>query len=197
MKITVKNGKILSSEKKKTDKGGVVRLPVADSIAQANGMKLAEDFVKKHEGRTFMLDKNLKISEEVKGNEVKPAKVRLAGTMRENGKYVFNEEEKRTIAMALANKQVDKGLVEDEKRSVMSKFKDQIDRICLDINKYSRNLIDGYEHRDFECHVDLDWATNTKQFISVDSGKVIAERALCPSDYQLKMDMQEAPEEKE
>jgi hypothetical protein len=104
--------------------------------------------------------------------------------------------EKTVIAMNLANKQVDKGLVEDEKRSVMSKFKDQIDRICLDINKFSRNLIDGYEYRDFECHVEIDWASNTKRYIAVDGGSVISERALDPSDYQLKMDMKEANEEK-
>jgi hypothetical protein len=194
MKITVKNGVILSSSKKHTDKKGIVTVQFADFIAQANGLSLAENFVKKHEGRTFNLDKEFKIAEEVNNKEATPVKVRLAGTTRSNGKYIFTDDDKRVIAMSLANKQVDKGIVEDEKRSVMSNFKERIDRICLDINKLSRNLIDGYEYRDFECHVEINWAENTKSYITVDGGDVLSVRALDPSDYQLKLDMQDATE---
>lgn len=190
MKITVKEGVILSNDKKATDKAGRVKLEVADQIAMANGMGAAESFVKSHEGRTFILNKELKIVEQVgKDDQVRPAKVRLAGTARENGKYTFKDEEKQVLALDLANRQVDKGIVEDERRSKMSEYKDRLDRISMDINKLSRCLIDGYEFRDFECHVDIDWATNTKSFIDVKSGAVIATRALAPSDYQLKMDI--------
>jgi hypothetical protein len=136
------------------------------------------------------------VKKQKKQTEEKPKKVRLAGTTRANGKYTFSEEEKKTIAMNLANKQMDKGLVEDEKRSVMSSFQDRINRIIADINKLTRNYIDGYEYRDFECHVEIDWATNTKSFIAVDTGLSISTRALDPSDYQLNLDMQEAKEEK-
>ncbi len=122
--------------------------------------------------------------------------LRLAGTTRANGRYVFSEKEKKEIALKLANRQMDKGIVEDEKKSVMSQYKDRIDRIVMDINKMSRNLIDGYEHRDFECHVDIDWAKNMKFYVAVESGKIVAERPLDPSDYQLKIDFKK-PENKE
>lgn len=125
----------------------------------------------------------------------KTKKLRLAGTTRANGRYIFSEKEKKEIALKLANRQMDKGIVEDEKKSVMSQYKDRIDRIVMDINKMSRCLIDGYENRDFECHVDIDWAQNMKFYIAVETGKVVAERPLDPSDYQLSMDMKEAPKE--
>ena len=128
--------------------------------------------------------------------EKAPDKIRLAGTTRANGKYIFTEEEKRTIGLQLANRQVDKSMIEDEKRSVMSKYKDQLDRTQMDINKMSRHIIDGYEFRDFECHVEIDWAANTKSYIAVDGGMVIAVRALDPSDYQLKLNMEEDEAEK-
>lgn len=126
----------------------------------------------------------------------KNKKLRLAGTTRANGRYVFSEKEKKDIALKLANRQMDKGIVEDEKRSVVSEFKERIDRIVMDINKLSRCLIDGYEYREFECHVDIDWAKNMKFFVAVETGKIVAERALDPSDYQLKLDMDEPKKEK-
>lgn len=195
MKITVKGGMILTSEKKVTDKNGVVRITIADEIAKANKLGTAENFVKKHEGRTFVLNANYKIVEDVKAEGI-PVKVRLAGTTRANGKYVFSDEEKANIAKQMAEKHRDSDIVEDEKRSAMSGYKDRLDRIAADINKLTRNYLDGYEFRDFECHVEIDWAANIKRYIAVDGGAVIAERALDPSDYQLKMDMKEASQPK-
>ena len=192
MKITIKDGMILSSTKKFTDKKGIVTLQFADFIAQANGLTNAENFTKKHNSRTFVLDKEFNIVEEVKGDKSMPAKVRLAGTTNANGKYVFTDEDMKVIAMGLANKQMDKGMVEDEKRSVMSSFQDRLNRIIADINKLTRTYIDGYEYRDFKCHVEIDWAANTKSYIAVDGGAVISVRALDPSDYQLNLDMEEA-----
>ena len=197
MKITVKDGVILSSTKKITDKKGIVTVQFADIIAQSNGLNVAENFVKKHNGRTFVIDKQFKIIEEMKGDAAKPAKVRLAGTTRANGKYTFTDEDKKKIAMSLANRQMDKGMVEDEKKSVMSSFQNRLNRIIADINLLTRKYLDGYEYRDFECHVEIDWAANTKSYIAVDGGSVIAVRALDPSDYQLNLDIQEAVVKKE
>ncbi len=101
-------------------------------------------------------------------------------TVIQNGKYYFTDFEKQEIAVTLANKQVDKTAVEDEKKSSMSDFKDQIDRLSLDINKMSRLIINGYENRDFGMHV--------KRFIDIRTKNVIDERPLDPSDYQGQFD---------
>jgi hypothetical protein len=189
MKITIKSGVILSSSKKHTDLKGAVTLQYADFIAVANGQTTAEGFVKTHEGKTFNLDKDYKIADEVRGNDVVPARSRLGGTKKAHGKYIFSQDELKVIAMDLANKQLDEKIVEDEKKSVMSKFKDRLDQISLDLSKLSRCYRDGYDYKEIECYVDLDWTLKKKLFSSVASGELISSQDLCPSDYQLTLNM--------
>ncbi len=105
------------------------------------------------------------------------------------GKYVFNEDEKKEISKELANKQVDMNIVEDEKRSMVSQYKDRIDRFKFDINKLSRSIIDGFEYREFECWIEKDYDAHVKRYIDIHSNAVVAERPLDPSDYQQEMDI--------
>lgn len=99
------------------------------------------------------------------------------------GKYKFTEDEKKEIAGVLARK----NMVEDEKKSVMSSYKDRIDRFEMDINKLSRNIIDGYEIRDFECRVEKNYDAHIKEYFCIHSGELIDTRPLDPSDYQQRL----------
>ena len=105
-----------------------------------------------------------------------------------NGKYKFTEEEKAKMASSLANKQIDMKILEDEKKSVMSGYKDRIDRFEWEVNRLSRNIVDGFEFRDFECRVEKDYDAHLKRYYCVDSGELIDERPLDPSDYQQELD---------
>lgn len=105
------------------------------------------------------------------------------------GKYHFTDSEKASLSMQLANKQIDKRIIEDEKKSVMSDYKDRIDRFNFEINKFSRSIVDGYEMRDFECLIEKDYDAHLKRFKDIHSGRIIDERPLDPSDYQHKMEM--------
>lgn len=100
------------------------------------------------------------------------------------GKYFFTEEEKKTLSNQLANKQIDMRILEDEKKSVMSQYKDRIDRIKWDIARYSRNIVDGYEIRDFDCVVEKDYDAHLKRYVDERTGAIIAEKPLDPQDYQ-------------
>lgn len=105
-------------------------------------------------------------------------------TVLAKGKYEFSDTEKQGMGSALAAKYKDKSIIQDEKQSAMSQFKDRLDRVELDINNLSRNINDGYELRDFECVVEKDYDSHLKKFRCVRSKKIISEVPLDPSDYQ-------------
>ncbi len=100
------------------------------------------------------------------------------------GKYEFSDKEKQQMGQELALKYKDKAAINDEKQSVMSQFKDRIDRVELNINTLSRNINDGYELRDFECTVEKDFDAHLKHYRDVRTKKVISSVPLDPSDYQ-------------
>lgn len=128
--------------------------------------------------------KKYKNKKKLKGKEIIKAK-----TVITSGKYFFSEDEKKEISKTLANKHVDMSIIEDEKKSVMSKYKDRIDRFKLDINILSRNIIDGHEYRDFECYIEKDYDAHIKRYIDIHTEETIDERPLDPSDYQQEMDV--------
>lgn len=100
------------------------------------------------------------------------------------GKYHFSNEEKQELANRLANKQMDILLLKDEKKSVMSGYKDQLDRLSWETNQLSRGIVDGYEYRDFECTIEKDFDAHLKRYVDVHTGNLIDSRPLDPSDYQ-------------
>lgn len=105
------------------------------------------------------------------------------------GKYFFKKVEKEEMAGDLARTQMDKREVEDEKKSVMAGYKDRLDRFDFDINRLSRNVVNGYEMREFECKIVKNFTTHKKRFIDIRTKKLIDERPLDPSDYQKELDI--------
>ena len=103
------------------------------------------------------------------------------------GKYFFTEEEKANMSGSLAQKQIDKRIVEDERKSVMSDYKDRLDRFAWEINRLARGVVDGFEMRDFECRIVKDFEGHVKIYHDIHSGREIDRRPLDPSDYQQTM----------
>ena len=130
-----------------------------------------------------MKNKKEKNSEKPK-KEKKKAPIQ---TVIEKGNYHFNEKEKNMMSRELAQKQIDKRIVEDEKKSMMSDYKDRLDRFVWEINRLSRCVIDGYEIRDFECYIEMDYKAHLKKYVDIHTKRVINERPLDPSDYQTEM----------
>ena len=116
-------------------------------------------------------------------------------TVIERGKYRFSDKEKGEIANDLAQKQIDMKIVEDEKKSIMASYMDQLKRFLWDINRMSRDVVDGFEMRDFECIIEKDYKAHLKQYKDIHTGKIVAERPLDPSDYQQEFDEKKIQEE--
>lgn len=131
-----------------------------------------------------MARKSKSVWDESKGEEQKKEEPVIIPTVIHNGKYLFTDEEKARMASELANKQIDKRIIEDEKKSVVAQYKDRADRFDWEINKLSRAIVDGFEMRDFECRVEKDFQKHIKRFIDKRTGREIGTRPLDPSDYR-------------
>ena len=103
-------------------------------------------------------------------------------------KYEFTTEEKRDIAETLAIKTKDLEKAEDEKKSVMSAFKEKIDKIALDVKSSARKYTDGYEMRDIECVVERDFASGEVRYIRTDNGVVARTSKMTMAERQMKVE---------
>lgn len=102
--------------------------------------------------------------------------------------YEFTNEERQAMAKDLAKHEIDKNQIEDEKKSVMSGFKEKIDSLETKIKKLSHLVNNGYEERMYECNVVIDFDKKSKTFIDVVSGEVIDERVMDDAEYQMELD---------
>lgn len=68
-------------------------------------------------------------------------------------RYDFTASEVHDLSMKLANKTQDKSRITEEKKSVVSQYKSQIDAIDAELNGISSKVANGYEMRKVECEI--------------------------------------------
>lgn len=102
-------------------------------------------------------------------------------------KHTFTAEEKRELADKMAQRQTELVEKNQEKKTVMSGFKDTIARINLDISKLSRGYRDGWEYRDFEVIVCYDYFRKEKIYKDVSTGLEVDRQPFAPGDEQRKI----------
>lgn len=105
-------------------------------------------------------------------------------TQEVRAKYTFSPGELKDIGDALAGKIMGKAQLADEKRSVMSDFKDRLDRMNMDIHSMSNNLILRYEFRTYRCRMVKDFNKKVLQFFEVNTDELIETRPFGPEYYQ-------------
>ena len=99
-------------------------------------------------------------------------------------KYTFTKPEIEKIGKDLAQRQIELVEVEDEKKSVMASFTDRIKAKKIDINRFSRHMHDGYEQRDHNCTLILDFKKREKRWKDVDAKKIVKIESFGPGDDQ-------------
>jgi hypothetical protein len=68
-------------------------------------------------------------------------------------RYDFTATEIYELSMKLANKTQDKSRVVEEKKSVTSQYKSQLDALDAELSGYSSKVANGYEMRKVECEI--------------------------------------------
>ena len=102
-------------------------------------------------------------------------------------KYEFTEEEKRDIAERLAIKTQELEEAEDNKKSVMSKFKEKIEKIALEVKGSARMYKDGYEMKDIECVVERDFVLGEVRYIRTDNGEIARKHTMTMGERQMRI----------
>jgi hypothetical protein len=101
---------------------------------------------------------------------------------------LFSTEEKNELAMQLAQSVQLLSNILDEKKVVVSDYKKRADEVALEIKTLSEKITTGRETVSVVCTIETDLETNTKKWVSVDSGEIIRKEAL-PVGYQPELEL--------
>ena len=99
-------------------------------------------------------------------------------------KYNFSEEELKTISNNIAQTINEKARLIDSKKSIMSKFKAEIDDKEATINIYANNLKDKYEYRDIKCYMEFDLKEKKRKYYDINTEELVKEEEMRHDDFQ-------------
>lgn len=99
-------------------------------------------------------------------------------------KHVFSEDEKRDLALALAESVNDLQRAEDEKKAVASNFKSRIDGCQANTNNLAGKLSSGYEFRNIDCKAKPDLDLKIWELFRIDIGELIRSWDMTPEDLE-------------
>ena len=99
-------------------------------------------------------------------------------------RYVFTADELTAIATELSRKVLEQAAAEDEKKSIISSFKAKADELAASVNKLSENYRNGYDYRNIECELKLDFNLKLRRYFNIDTGETVKEEPLREEDYQ-------------
>lgn len=102
-------------------------------------------------------------------------------------KHTFSNDEKRDIAMEMAQKVSELQHAEDNKKAIVSDFKSQIDGIQARVNNAATKLTNGYEMRTIKCEVIPNWDKKVLEYMRTDTGEKAKEEAMTSDDLQMKL----------
>jgi phage host-nuclease inhibitor protein Gam len=103
-------------------------------------------------------------------------------------KYEFSENELKEVAERLALQTQKKTEIEDEKKAVLSTYKQRLDQIQMEINKAASQYKNRYEMREIECAVERDFTTGEIRYIRTDTGQIASTERMSMSDRQMRIE---------
>lgn len=130
-----------------------------------------------------------------KAKEKKPAKAKATAkkptievkTETIPARHEFNEVERSQLGTDLANLAQEKTRTEEEKKVHMGQWSNKIKEIQGKITSKSHLITSGFEMRDTECEVRLDWTAGTKTYVRKSDGKQVEVRTIAEHERQQKL----------
>ena len=108
-------------------------------------------------------------------------------------KYTFSESELREHAKDLARENTVASEAEEQKKAVVAQFTEKVASAKTKISMLSRYINNGYDHRSVECETTLDMPEKgIARVVRLDTGEVVRERAMTPSELQIKLPLKES-----
>lgn len=102
-------------------------------------------------------------------------------------RYEFTEDEKDQMARTMAAKQNTFNELELELHLFKSKMKQRMDPIQEDINSLCQKVNSGFETREYNCRVEVDYQESVVTYRDTETEKIIESRKLSPEERQREM----------
>jgi len=107
---------------------------------------------------------------------------------------VLTRDEVADCAMELARNIAKTNEQEDQKKSVMSAFKDRLDRLSLDTRVLARKVETGRDYREVECFWTFDIERAKATLFRSDTAESVEERKMTDDEMQAALPFKEAPD---
>jgi hypothetical protein len=113
----------------------------------------------------------------------------LLGTTMKTIKHIFSTEERQEIASTNAEIVREWQELEEEKKSIVADYNKRVQDLEAKIKSGSELYRNGYEMRDVNCLIKIDFAGKKKYYLDKENeGDVLAVEDARPNDMQLRID---------
>ena len=102
-------------------------------------------------------------------------------------KYVLSDDEKKDIALTMAQKVSEVNQAEADKKSVTSDFASRINGLTAEVNRSAILLTNGYEMRNIQCEVLYDFEKKVIRYIRTDNNEEAKTRKMTSDDLQMSL----------
>jgi hypothetical protein len=104
-----------------------------------------------------------------------------------SARHDFTDAEKIQLGSKIAELTQHKARTEEEKKVAMGEWSNKVKSIQSEISNVSGKISAGFEMRDTECEVVLDWKAGKKTYTRKSDGKVIETRSITDPERQQKL----------
>ena len=102
-------------------------------------------------------------------------------------KHEFTENEKKEIAIEMAQKVTELQQAEANKKAVASDFKSTIDGIQANVSLSATKLNNGYEMRSIKCEVVPNWDKKVWEYWRIDISTIAKTKPMTANDLQMQL----------
>jgi hypothetical protein len=99
----------------------------------------------------------------------------------------FTDEEMKAMSLSMARKNGEAALAELNKKSAASQFKAEIEKLQADISDLSEKIIAGEHTENVECEAVLNYNSNRKTIVRLDTKEVIFDDFIPENEQQTEM----------
>ena len=103
-------------------------------------------------------------------------------------KYVFTEEEVKVFASEMDKIIQQQGVVESEKKAVMSTYTERLNTLKKDLELAANRHRDKSEMRSTECWIERDYVLGEIRYVRTDTGEVAETSKMTMAERQMSID---------
>lgn len=111
--------------------------------------------------------------------------IQKPGKVIETIKYQFTQEEHQSNCDQLARYNIEHNQIENEKKEVMSSYKAKLDENRARIDKFANYVSNGFEVKEENCEVFLDFDRKKRVYKSIRTGAIVKETDFYHDDLQM------------